>query len=94
MYSVLNRNDIYQVTRFIFVKLFGVIFFLFFSDFIIKAPILLLETTYLLVKSHVESRYVPKKLLDSKVKVVNLFSQSKSPLELSQFSSLWRLVRM
>jgi hypothetical protein len=35
--------------------------------------------------------YVPKKLLDSQVKVVNLFSQSKSPLELSQFSSLWRL---
>ena len=25
---------------------------------------------------------------------VNLFSQSKSPLELSQFSSLWRLARM
>jgi hypothetical protein len=92
MYSVLNRNDIYQVTRFIFGKLFGVIFFsYFFSDFIIKAPILLLETTYLLVKCHVESRYVPKKLLDSQVKVVNQFSQSKSPLELSQFSSLWRL---
>jgi hypothetical protein len=51
MYSVLNRNDIYQVTRFIFGKLFGMIFSYFFSDFIIKAPILLLETTYLLVKS-------------------------------------------